>query len=88
MTWGATITTLRSRTAQPRRGHGQHVGQAATRCSTPRRAATAAVGSRSSTALIDPEVARATFLARNQPAFYATCECERLPAHLRESAHP
>lgn len=88
MTWGATITTSASRTAQPRRGHGQAIGH-----DRPRRPAPAsprvghmarAIGTGTCPALIDQAVIMAHHLSRHQAAFYANSECERLPAHLRE----
>lgn len=91
MTWGATITVLRSSTAEPRPGHRQHIGP-----DKPRAIHTATrapghmarqIGGGTTVATIDPAVVHAVYLHKIkplQPAFYAACECDRLPAHLRE----
>lgn len=87
MTWGATITVQCSRTAAPPPGHGQRIGSASVQLVMGHTAQRARViGAPTSTPIINPDLARTVHLLRNQSAFYAACECERLPDHLRGGA--
>lgn len=85
MTWGATITSHGTVTADPPPGHRRRVGADSVRLvhavPPPHRAV---IGDGIRREARDPTVAHAVHLLRHQPAFYAACECERLPDHLRE----